>query len=211
MDGIIDTWHQVAHLPDGDRPDFLSNAFRVTGKLVGGGAFSWTNEVGTGLGNVELSTRWRFADRPSASAAVVARLELPSGAGAFDGHSAAAGVQLVLAAPLARRLDVYAGVGGTLQGRGPVDGLQYEPGRAHAFLAFEWRAGRTFSVFVETNAASRLVANVEAYPGLHWMLDISARKQFGSSTAVTLGFVENLASQLTTTDFALHAGVSIQR
>jgi len=29
LDGLIDKWHQVFGLPNGDRPSFVENAFRV--------------------------------------------------------------------------------------------------------------------------------------------------------------------------------------
>ena len=211
MDGLIDNWHEATRLPNGSRPAFLTNAFRVAGRLQDGRGFSWTRDSGSGLGNLELETRWRFADTPSASAAVVGRVALPTGTGSFAGHATAAGVQFLVDAPLAGSLDVYGGVGGTVQGRGPVESVEYEPARVHGFLALEWRPWRSLSLIAETNAASRLVSNIEAYPGVHWMLDVSARRSLGGSSEITLGFSENLASQLTTTDFALYASVSIRR
>ena len=106
---------------------------------------------------------------------------------------------------------MYTGVGGTLQGRGSVGGVEYEPGRVHGFLAFEWRPWPSWSVVAETNAASRLVANIQGYPSVHWMLDVTAKHPLGDSCALTLGFTENLLSQLSTTDFAVYAAFTVRR
>jgi len=213
MDGLIDWWHRTFSLPDGGRPLFPTNAFQVDGtRNDGGGRFSWDDEVGTGLGDLELTTRWRFAGRAAdASAALVARASLPTGTGPFAGNGPAGGLQLVGRQPLGRRIDLYAGLGGTLQPRGPVRGIAYEPARLHGFFAFEWRPWDRFSLVAETNAATRLVANIQNYPGTHWLLDVGGRVQLGRRTRLDLGFTENIKDQLSTVDFALYAGIGFRR
>jgi hypothetical protein len=212
MDELIDSWHRFFGLPDGGRPYFVQNAFRVEGTTTGGAPFSWTDRSGGGLGALELSSRWRVVgggDAP-ASVALVGRLTLPTATGPFAGHGAAAGAQLVVAVPLARWLDLYSGVGGTAQGDGPVEGVAYEPARAHGFLALEWRPWRGFSLVAETDAASRLVSNVERYPGTHWMLNVTGRVDVGRRLRLDLGFTENLRDQLSTTDFALFTALALR-
>jgi hypothetical protein len=212
MDEGIDVWHRWLHLPDGDRPDFLSNAFRVEGLLQEGEFFSWSKERGTGLGNLELETRWRISGpEDEATFTLAGRLALPTGTGAFDDHGAGAGLQLLTSAPLSTRFDLHAGLGGTLQSRGPVERIEYEPFRFHAFVAVEWRPWRSFSLVAETNAASRLVSNIQSYPGTHWLLDVSGKRSLGRSAEIVVGFTENVVSQQATTDFALHAAISLRR
>lgn len=212
MDGLIDAWHRAFGFPTGNRGDFLANAFRVAGMTTTGTPFSWTGERGAGLGALELETRWRFRDRgpDGASLALVGRVALPTATGPFRGHGTGAGAQLVLGAPLGRELDLYAGVGATAQGRGPVDGVAYEATRGHGFLAVEWRPSRRLSLVAETDAAGRLVANVERYPATHWMLNVTGRIDLGRRTRLDLGFTENVRSQLSTTDFALYAAVALR-
>ncbi len=213
MDGLIDWWHRTLSLPDGGRPLFPTNAFQVDGtRNDGGGRFSWDDQAGTGLGDLELASRWRFAGQASGgSAALVARVSAPTGTGPFAGNGPAGGLQLVGRRPLGRRVDVYAGLGGTVQPRGPVRGIAYEPARLHGFLAFEWRPWDRFSLVAETNAASRLVANILDYPGIHWLLDVSGRLQLGRRTRLDLGFTENFKDQLSTVDFAVYAGIGFRR
>jgi hypothetical protein len=62
----------------------------------------------------------------------------------------------------------------------------------------------------ETDAASRLVENVSGYPGLHWIVNVTARVDLGGRTRLDLGFTENLMSQLTTTDFALYVAIGLR-
>jgi hypothetical protein len=212
MDGLIDWWHGALGLPNSGRPDFRRNAFRVEGARSDGGAFSWNDERGTGLGDLELATRWRFAtvgERGSALA-LVGRASLPTGSGPFAGNGIAAGSQLVGRAPLGGRVDLYAGIGGSAQPHGPVRGIEYRPLRVHGFVALEWRPWRRLSLVAETNAASGLVANVASYPGPDWLLDVSGRVRLGRRTLLDLGFTEGLIDQLSTTDFALFAGIAVR-
>ena len=143
-------------------------------------------------------------------AALVARASLPTGTGPFAGNGAGVGGQLVLGAPLARSFDLYAGAGLTAQGRGPVQGVLYAPARAHGFVALEWRPWRRLSLVAETDAASRLVENIDSYPGLHWIVNVTGRVDVGPRLRLDLGFTENIESQLTTTDFALYLGLGLR-
>jgi len=212
LDPFIDWWHRLAGVPDGKRPAFLRNAYRVEGVTTERVPFSWTDRSGFGLGDVEVETRWRVVEGTGgpASLAFVARASLPTGTGPFSGNAAGGGGQLVVAAPLGHAFDLYAGAGATAQGQGPVRGVRYSPVRAHGFFAVEWRPGRRLSLVAETNAASRLVENVYSYPGLHWVVDVTARIDLGGRTRLDLGFTENLKSQLTTTDFALYVGLGVR-
>ena len=212
LDGFIDWWHRLAHVPDGKRPAFLQDAFRVEGVTTEKVPFSWNDRSGFGLGNVEVDARWRVVEGAdgSASVALVARASLPTGTGPFDGNGVGGGGQLVVATPLGRSFDLYGGAGVTAQGQGPVQGVLYAPVRAHGFLALEWRPWRRLSLVAETDAASRLVENVHSYPGLHWILNVTGRVDLGRGTRLDVGFTENLKSQLATTDFALYLGLGIR-
>jgi hypothetical protein len=212
LDGFIDWWHRFAHVPDGNRPDFRKNAFRVEGRTTDGSSFSWNDSTGSGLGDVEMEGRWRVHDGggDSASVALVGRVSLPTGTGPFAGNGLGGGGQLVLDAPLGRSVSLYAGLGTTAQDVGPVRGIEYAPLRVHGFLALEWRPWRRLSLVAETDAASRLVENIESYPGLHWIVNVTGRIDLGGRTRLDLGFTENLKSQLTTTDFALYLGLGLR-
>jgi hypothetical protein len=91
-----------------------------------------------------------------------------------------------------------------------VRGVEYSPLRGHAFAAVEWRPWRTLSLVAETNAATRLAANVASYPGLHWIINVTGRIDLSDEVRLDLGFTENLKSQLTTTDFALYLGLAVR-
>jgi hypothetical protein len=212
LDGFIDWWHRLARVPDGKRPAFLQDAFRVEGVTTEKVPFSWNDRSGFGLGNLEVDARWRVVEGAdgSASVALVARASLPTGTGPFDGNGLGAGGQLVVGAPLSRSFGLYTGAGLTAQDEGPVQGVLYAPARAHGFFALEWRPWRRLSIVAETDAASRLVENVHSYPGLHWIVNVTARIDLGGRTRLDLGFTENLKSQLTTTDFAFYLGFGIR-
>jgi hypothetical protein len=212
MDGLIDWWHRLVHVPSGERPSFLMDAFRVEGVTTDLAPFSWNDHTGSGLGDLELETRWRARDGGASrtSVSLVGRVSLPTGTGPFAGNGVGGGGQVVLGTPLGRSWDLYGGAGFTAQDPGPVRGVRYEPLRAHGFLAVEWRPWRRTSLVAETNAASRLVDNIYGYPGLHWIVNLTGRVDLGGRTRLDLGFTENIESQLTTTDFALYLGFAFR-
>jgi hypothetical protein len=212
LDAFIDAWHRLTNAPDAHRPDFLRDAFRVEGQTTAGAPFSWNASQGWGAGGLELETRWRFVDGAgrSPSAALVGRLVLPTGSGPYSEDGLGAGGQLVLDAPLGRSVNLYAGLGGTAQDPGPVRALEYSTTRVEGFVALEWRVARTLSLLGETNAASRLVRNIDAFPGTHWTASLGGRLDLGERTRLDVFLVENLYSQLTTADFALRFAVSVR-
>jgi hypothetical protein len=203
LDSLIDAWHRLLDLPDGNRSSFLRDAFRMEGVTTAQQAFSWDDESGLGVGNLEGFVRRRVHDGPAWSAAFLARVALPTGTGPFSGNGPGLAAQWVQARRLATSFDVYFGLGGTLQGSGPVRGVQYEPARAHGFLAVEWRPARWLSLEAESDVASRLVRDIDHYPGVHWLVNGGAAFDLGSGTVFRAGFTENLMDQMATTDFAV--------
>jgi hypothetical protein len=101
-------------------------------------------------------------------------------------------------------------MGVTAQDPAAVRGVEYETARLHGYLALEWRLARWLSLVVDTSAASRLVSNVDRYPGTHWMVDIGGRIDLGPRTRLDVFVVENILSQLSTTDFGIYLGVSVR-
>jgi hypothetical protein len=209
LDSLIDTWHRIFGLPDGNRKDFLPDRFRVEGLTTDRGSFSWDDEAGTGFGNLEAESRWRFHDggREGWAAALETRLALPTGTGPFAGDGVGVGLQVAGARQLASSLDLFLGGGAVIQDGGPVRQVEYEPFRVQAFLALEWRPARRLSLVGETDAASRLVANIDRYAGLHWMVNVSGRIDVARSARLEIGFTENIESQTATADFGVHFGL----
>jgi hypothetical protein len=206
LDGFIDAWHRLLRLEDAQRPLFHRNAFRIEGRTSLGVPFSWTETTGTGLGDVELSARWRalHGERDGVSLAVIGRLSLPTATTPYDGSGLGAGGQVVLAAALGQTTDLYLGAGMTVQDPEPIRAVAYERFRGHGFAAFEWRPWPRLSVLAETNAASRLVSNIASYPGVHWVVNVGGRLDLASGLRLDLGFTENLIDQQSTTDLGLH-------
>jgi hypothetical protein len=210
LDGLIDAWHRIFNLPNGNRPDFLTDAFRVEGVTVNQQPFSWNDEKGLGFGAAEAFARWRFHDGGDWTSSLVARVDVPTATGPFAGNGPGLGLQWVSARRVARSFDVFLGVGGTTQPSGPVRGVGYEPRRAHGFLALEWRPARKLSLAAESDIASRLIRNIDRYPGVHWIINGELRVSLSPKALLELGFTENFISQIATTDFALQFGLKIR-
>lgn len=210
LDGLIDAWHRLFNLPDGNRPDFLRDAFRVEGKTTDQQSFSWNDETGLGVGSLEAFARWRFASSTRWTSALIGRLALPTGTGPFAGNGPGLGLQWVAARRLGHAFDVYLGLGATAQPRKAVRGVGYEPFRGEGFLALEWRPARKWSLVAETDIASRLIRDIDRYPGTHWIVNGELRIGLSRETQLELAFTENFASQMATTDFALQIGLKIR-
>lgn len=214
MDGIIDFAHRsLAFLgvPDGKRPAFDQDRFRVILRQSGS-PVAWT-ESGAGLGDLQLQARLGLADGRAGGwgSAVVLRGSLPTGTGPFSVGGASGGAQLLIARSLGRRGDLYAGWGGTAWSRGVIDGVAYEPLRAHAFVAGEWRPFRWSSVSAEVNYTTRLGEGWTRYPTTHSLLHVSAAADLTRRERLVFGFTEAIADQDGTIDFAVHLGVVLKR
>ena len=201
LDGLIDGWHRVTGLPDNDRGLYPRNQFVIEGRdALGGGELEIGDETGTGLGNVELSGLWALRRGPQGLAvSLIARAELPTGTGPFEGTGAHAGAQAVAAHPLGRSVDVYFGAGATFFAREDRDDLDYARWRAHGFVTLEWRAARTLSLLIETGAASRLIENIADYPGLQMYFRMGAKLDLGQHWRLEGGFLEGVVSIQATT------------
>lgn len=210
LDGIIDWFHELTGAMDNIRPAFLNDRFRVEGRTPDFTPFSWNDETGVGLGRVELNTHWAcLPPRPgrSLSAALIARLTLPTGTGPFEVGGVDAGLQAVAAWHLAPRLDAYGGVGGTWFSEAFVDGVEYERLRGHAFLGVEYQVGRTWSLIAVLDGATKLTANVAEYPSVQIYVNLAAQIDLSRRWTLQLGFTENLEDQQSTIDFGAYAGV----
>jgi hypothetical protein len=206
LDGFIDTWHRLFKLEDAQRPSFRRNAFRVEGRTTAGEPFGGTEAAGTGLGDVELNARWRALDGAAAgvSVALIGRLSLPTATGPYEGSGFGGGGQIVVGAPLGRTTDLYLGAGLTVQDPGPVRTLEYHAMRGQGFAAFEWRPWPRVSLIAETNAATRLVDNIDSYPGVHWVVNLAGRLDLTPGLRMDVGLTENLIDQQSTTDLGLY-------
>lgn len=208
LDGFIDAWHRTfafLGIDDGGRPKFRKDAFRAEGITREGQPFSWNDEIGTGLGNLEISGRWRFHER-GVAAALVARGSLPTSTSPFAG-SWGAGLQVVARKPLGGSLDVHLGAGGTVESQPKGAGFRYSGARAQAFAAATWRPWPRLSLSVESDVASRLVRDIDRYPGVHWLVNGGAKFAASRRTLLELGLTENIMDQRSTTDFALYFAV----
>jgi len=215
LDSMIDEFHELTEpigVLNNDRPLFFQDKFRVNGRTTDGGTFSWDDEKGIGLGDVEASAKWRFLDggREGWSLAAVLRLTLPTSTGPFEAGGLGVGAQVVTAKRLGRRFDVFAGVGATAQTDDEVDGVHYVPVRGHAFAALEWRPWRAWSVVVSGDAATRLVDDVVDFAGEHVYLHMDVKVDLSPRTRLELGFTENIEDQQTTADFGMHFGLTVR-
>jgi hypothetical protein len=209
MDSMIDLFHEATGTLDNMRPDFAKDQYIVDGTLEDGRPWSWTEDDGAGLGNLEAFARWRFLDggRDGLSAALHAQATVPTGTGPFRTGGVAAGLQVVAAHRFLRVFDFYAGAGGTWFSETEVDGVEYEPFRASAFAALEWRCLRWASLFAQLQWGSRLVTNVHLFPGTQLYLNFGAKIDLSPGTVLELGFTENLEDQQSTSDFGVWFGL----
>jgi hypothetical protein len=214
LDGIIDGFHENVTrplgLPDNGRPQFATDQFRASGRDDQLRPVVWRGRAGTGLGRVELSAQWSVhgRDRRGFAGALVGRVGLPTGGGAFHASGIEGGLQWAAACALGRRVDVYLGAGGVLFGATEVDGIRYERARFHGFAVFEWRPFRRLSVLVQTDGSSRLVTNLARYPAFQSYLKIGGRVDLAGRTSLEGGFTENLFGQDVTTDFGIFLGLT---
>lgn len=214
LDDVIDAFHGIwpELLLDNKRKDFVNDKFRVHGRLEDGTPFSWDQDKGIGLGNLEGIARWRCCDggRDGTSLALVGRVTAPTGSAPFDPEGVEVGVQCVAARRVAPRLDVFAGIGETWYQEPSHAGIRYARWRTHLFGALEWRFHPRASLLFQMDYGGPLAADVAnfapdilyAHVGVKWDLD--------PRTVLEVGFTENLVNQQTTSDFGAFLGVEFR-
>ena len=212
LDSFIDAFHEAGSFlgfKDNFRSSFENDQYFVEGTLENGSTFDASDETGIGLGDVEASAKWRFVDggRDGVSFAVKGIVTAPTGTAPFDVGGVNAGLEVAGVRRVGRAFDVYAGVGGTWFSETRYDGVGYEPVRGYAFVAIEWRPGSTWSFFVETDAATALISDIQLYDNEQWYLSFGAKIDLNASMRLELGFTENLQSQQTTADFGMQFGL----
>lgn len=203
MDGFLDAVHRAFGLDDGGRSAFLRDAWRAEGLTPAGRPFAWPSQ--TALGDLELGLRRGLS--AAGRAALVARLSLPTSTGRLRERGPALGLQLVGAQPLGEATTLQGGIGAVARGAGEVDAVSYERTRAQAFLALERRLGRSASLHLQADLASRLVDGVDRYPGRHAHLLLGVSRELGGGRRLELALVENLVDQQATADLAFHAAL----
>jgi uncharacterized protein DUF3187 len=209
LDGVIDTWHRIIHLPGNGRAMFPTGRFRVEGRQRGERVVAWNAQTGTGLGRAELSAHWALSRATTGwRTALVGRVAAPTGTRAFAAGGTDAGAQLLAAHRLGSAFDAYLGAGGTLFGGAAIDGVDYVRLRPHGFVALEWRPGRRWSLLVEASGSGRLVENVDAYPSLHAYLKMGSKVDLSQGWRLEGGFLEGIKNLQATTDFGVFAAVS---
>jgi hypothetical protein len=209
LDGVIDWWHSVVHLPGNARAVFPRGQFRVEAEHGGEPAVNWDTRAGTGLGRAELSAQWAVSRRASGwRTAVALRVAMPSGTGPFAAGGVDAGAQLIAAHRLGSAFDVYLGGGGTRRGQRFLEGVDYVRLRPHGFLALEWRPGWRWSLLAEASGAGRLARNLDGYPDLHAYLKLGSKVDLSRGWRIEGGFLEGIKNLQATTDFGIFAGVS---
>ena len=135
-----------------------------------GGPSPGTTDTGLGLGDLELEARWLARRRGARSRLpwpLVGRVSLPTGTGPFEGERPRRRADSSSSAsPSAGSFDLYAGAG--LHGAGPGPRPRHRVRPRSGPTASSPSSGGPrdgCSLVAETNAASRLVENIDRYPG----------------------------------------------
>jgi hypothetical protein len=62
----------------------------------------------------------------------------------------------------------------------------------------------------ESDAASRLIRDIDSYPGMHWYIHGSGWWELSPRLRGYLGFTEKIKNLLSTSDFGLQVGLVVQ-
>src|SRR5262245_40957330 len=101
LDGLIDAWHRLTGLPDSNRPLYPRNELSVIALDHTLQPLHWTAPAGSGLGGLELGTRFSSPSRTAGwTTAMEARIQLPTGTAGYERRGVQVGVQGLAAATL---------------------------------------------------------------------------------------------------------------
>lgn len=212
LDEWIDTFHEATDFLDNKRKDFHTDKYRVNGIHDDLTPFDDDDEKGAGFGNIEAIAKWRLCDggRDGWTASLIGRATAPTGTGVYEVGGVDVGLQAIVAKRIAPKWDLYGGLGGTWFSEVDYQDVRYQPVRGNVFVAAEWRAGRTWSLILETDYATQLIEDISLYDPESWYLNIGAKIDLGRSAVFEIGFTENLISQQTTADFGVFFGLDFR-
>lgn len=220
LDGFIEAFHGVFGLPNGDRGNFDSNRFRVTGVQSDGTTVS-RNRTGTGWGALVTEARALLTEGEGLipAAAATLRLRFPTGRRSFDfANGVDASIGLDLSWRLGRNAPVilYSGFAYLYHGRRRVGSLVLNRNRGFFYLGLEVEVFDWMSIvahgWVESKRELRLFKD-SRLPGVpdaglavgEYVSYISGGLKFEpvDDLMVEVGILQNLADPEITADFGV--------
>ena len=207
-DQLIEEWHSIFGLPNGQRRRVPQNSFTLEGSNRDGTTFALSRD-GVALGDLSLGAKQLLWRDDRGSLALSIRGALPTGADSYGQDAVDIGSDLLGSYALGESVAVHGGVGYIFFGDTEESGLHYRTHHGNAFFAVGWQMTSALSLLVQGIVSSALVEDLPRYPDFSSYLDVAFRYGTRASGYASILLRENPYPDKSTTDVSLLAEVSI--
>lgn len=205
-DGVIDGFHDLFSLNDGDRDQRPENDYDVSVTDENGN----NSEVdrGVGSGDVVLRTHWNAfrGTRLFPAVSLATQFSLPTSNTGFGSEGIDLGLNLTLTKQIGRWLYVYGSVGGTLLTDRTTEGLHYRKKNYQFVAGLEVPVNPDVSLIFQGMILSPLLDSPRVLSQQRRYLLLGSRWMFAPGIELELSMIENLDPFKTTADFGFNAG-----
>jgi len=205
-DGLIDGFHDLFSLNDGDRDQRPENDYDISVTDDNGN----NSEVdrGVGSGDVVLRTHWNAfrGTRLFSAVSLATQFSLPTSNTGFGSEGIDLGLNLTLTKEIGRRLYVYGSVGGTLLSDRTTEGLHYRKENYQFVAGVEVPVDPDVSLIFQGMILSPLLDSPRVLSQQRRYLLLGFRWMFAPGIELELSMIENLDPFKTTADFGFNAG-----
>lgn len=207
MDRLIEGWHDLYRLPQGDRPGLPTDRFAIRGNTRDRGRFDW-DESGWDLLGPELSIKSVVIHREQSELALLTVVKLPAPA-----EDAPQEPELLSALlndyALSERTTLFIGAAGVVLFDRSVGGITSKPFHFEGFLSLSHQLAENVSVMAGLYGHSGLIENLPSHPDMGLYFDVGARiGARGSRWSYEVLMRENPAFNNGTPDVSFLVGVS---
>lgn len=207
-DQLIEEWHSIFGLPNGQRRRVPQSSFSLEGTNRDGSEFALTRD-GIALGDLGVGAKQQLWSDKNGAVAVSLRGALPTGAESYGQDALDIATDLLATYSLGDSITVHGGIGYLFFGDTEEEGLNYRTHHGSLFFAAGWRMTAELSLLLQGVVASALLEDLPRYPDFSSYLDVALRYGRKGSAYASLLLRENPYPDKSTTDVSLLAELSI--
>ncbi len=208
-DHLIEEWHSIFGLPNGQRRRVPQDSFAIEGTNRDGSKFSFTRD-GVAMGDLALGAKqllYVSSDRSQLVSATV-RAALPTGAESYGQDAIDVGSDLLGSWSITDSLAAHLGTSYIFFGDVEEEGLRYQRHHYSSFFTLGYQLTPSLSVLAQGVISSALLKDLPRYPDFSTYLDVALRYSRSGGGSASLALRENPYPDKSTTDVTLFAEVN---
>lgn len=191
LDGLIDWWHDVFRLPEGNRDQFARDNYLIAGLDESGAAFS-AEDDGLFLGNVTLGSKYLLSRGGSSlpAVSVFAEVSLPTAENSF-GHDGVDASGALLLSKKIGKFYLYSSTSVIFFSDTHIEGIQYNSWHPEQSLFVEYAFSPRFSAQTGLTWIGDVLDGIPEHPHHALYHDVGVQYEAFEGTELSLALREN--------------------